>query len=46
MVPRHFWWLVEAIEGEGRSAKPGATLSSDDWRDLLALLENAENGML
>jgi len=43
MAPRHFWWLVEAAQEAERATKPGASLTQDDRRDLLALLKDAKN---
>lgn len=46
MAPRHFWWLVEAMQDAERAAKPGASLTKDDRRELLALLDEAQSGVM
>jgi hypothetical protein len=38
MRPRHFWWLVGALE----KPKPGNGVTKDERKQLLAMLEAAE----
>lgn len=40
MPPRHFWWLVETMEGA--SAKRGRRLPADDRRAILEMLNGNE----
>jgi len=44
MVPRHFWWLCETLDGA--DTKRGARLSKADREELLDLVEQYNRGDL